>query len=461
MTAELPGSEQMRRRRRVPPTLFVQALALALVSMIAAQAINLYIVFHVPFSAPDIYRVSEVATVLKTGEPLDPQNGRPIHVSMPGGFDTRGMSDERGERFLARQLARQLNVDPADVHLSMQLDMRSSARQTVRLVRSLLEQSGDLREDASSFIIGPFTAALRLPDGTWRVVEPEKLGLLTPWQGRILLWFAVSLLALAPIAYLFARRLSTPIAAFAEAAERLGRDPNAPPIKMKGPAELKVAEAAFNEMQDRLRTYVQDRTAMIGAVAHDLRTPLTRLRFRVEGSPEPLRAKMTSDIEQMDAMISAAMAFVRDASQITQRRKMELSSLVQSIADEMSDTGADVAAESNLPVVIDGDPIALRRMVTNLIDNAVKFGGSARARVYADNTDAVIEVDDEGPGVSDLDRERVFEPFVRAEPSRNRQTGGAGLGLAVVRSVARAHGGDATLENRPEGGLRARARLPL
>ncbi len=461
MTAGQSDTEHARRRRRVPPTLFVQALALALVSMIAAQAINLYIVFHVPFSAPDIYPVSQVAQVLKSGQPLQPQNGRLIHASMPGGFDTRGMSDERGERFLALQLARQLKVDPANVHLSMELDIRSSARQTVRAVRSLLEQSGDLREGASSFIIGPFTAALRMPDGTWRVVEPESTGIVTPWQGRILLWFAVSLLALAPIAYLFARRLSTPIAAFAEAAERLGRDPNAPPIKMKGPAELKAAEAAFNEMQDRLRTYVQDRTAMIGAVAHDLRTPLTRLRFRVESAPEPLHSKMTADIEQMDAMISAAMAFVRDASQITQRRRMELSSLVQSIADEMHDTGADVEAEANPPVIIDGDPIALRRMVTNLIDNAVKFGGSARARVYADKTDAIIEVDDEGPGVSELDRERVFEPFVRAEPSRNRQTGGAGLGLAVVRSVARAHGGDATLENRPEGGLRARARLPL
>jgi len=458
---EPPPQGSKRAPRGVPTSLFAQALALVAISMIAAQAFNLLIVFQVPSSPPDLYRLGEIASVLKSGESVEPQSGRLLIASQPRNFEGRGMNDERAERLLAARLAEELDVPVENVRLSMELDRRSSARQTVRVVRSFFIQSGSLSESGYSFVVGPFTAALRLPDGTWRIVQPEDLGLLTPWQKRILLWFGASLLALAPVAYLFARRLSKPIAAFAEAAEQLGRDPNAPPIKLKGPAEVKVAEAAFNEMQHRLRRYLQDRTAMIGAVAHDLRTPLTRLRFRVEGAEEPLRSKMAGDIEQMDAMISAAMAFVRDASQLTQRQRLELGSLVQSIADEMADTGADVEAEAHTPVVIEGDPVALRRLVTNLIDNAVKFGGSARTRVYADENFVVIEVDDEGPGISESDRERVFEPFVRVEPSRNRKTGGAGLGLAVVRSVARAHGGDATLENRPEGGLRARARLPI
>jgi signal transduction histidine kinase len=200
---------------------------------------------------------------------------------------------------------------------------------------------------------------------------------------------------------------------------------------------------------------------MVGAVAHDLRTPLTRLRFRIEGAPEPLRAKMASDIDQMDAMISSALAFVRDATQPYERRRLELSSLVQSVADEMAETGLDVSADSAAPVVIDGDPVALRRLVANLFDNAVKFGGRARGRVYRDDAAAVIEVDDDGPGIPEAERERVFEPFHRGEPSRSRETGGAGLGLAVVRSVARAHGGEASVFNREGGGLRACARLPL
>ena len=248
---------------------------------------------------------------------------------------------------------------------------------------------------------------------------------------------------------------------FATAAERLGRDPRAPPLHLKGPLEVRQAASAFNEMQERLRRYVDDRTAMVGAVAHDLRTPLTRLRFRVEGAPDPLREKMVADMDQMDAMISSALAFVRDATQPFERRRLELSSLVESVAVEMAETGLKVGADNTAPVIIDGDPVALRRLVANLLDNAVKFGSCAEARVYREGGTAIIEVDDNGPGIPEREHERVFEPFQRGEPSRSRETGGAGLGLAVVRSVARAHGGEATLANREAGGLRASVRLPL
>ncbi|HEX2562037.1 ATP-binding protein, partial [Phenylobacterium sp.] len=264
-----------------------------------------------------------------------------------------------------------------------------------------------------------------------------------------------------PIAYLFARRLSAPIRLFADAAERLGRDPRAPALSLKGSAEIAVAVRAFNEMQERLKRYVEDRTAMVGAIAHDLRTPLTRLRFRIESAPEDVRAKMAADIDQMEEMISAALTFVRDASSHGERTALELSSLVESVADEMAETGAKTEVEQAEKVVLDGDPIALRRLVTNLFENAVKFGGQARARVFRTESAAVVEIDDDGPGIPPGETERVFEPFYRREPSRSRKTGGAGLGLAVVRSVARGHGGDVSLINRPGGGLTARVELPL
>jgi signal transduction histidine kinase len=303
--------------------------------------------------------------------------------------------------------------------------------------------------------------AVHRPDGHWLIVEPKPSLKLTPWQQSTLIWLALSTLALSPIAYLFARRLASPIAQFAAASERLGRDPHAPPLIIRGPAEISVAVRAFNDMQQRLASYVDDRTAMIGAVAHDLRTPLTRLRFRAEAAPEDLQAKMAADIEEMEAMISGVMAFVRDASQPAARTRLELSSLLESLADEMSETGQDVVVDQAGRIVIDGDPLALRRLFNNLLGNAVKFGRRARVRVFTDAHNAVVEIDDQGPGLPRSELEQVFEPFYRRESSRSRETGGIGLGLAVVRSVARAHGGDVCLENRTGGGLTARVRLPL
>ena len=452
--------EARKRLGGISASLFAQVLALVLLSVIASQAVNLWIVFHSPTSPPDFYQVSEMMQAIRGDAAVETRDGRPLTRRFVRESEAPKQGDQRIERFLAEEISQQLGVPIADVRMSTTLDMRSPARQTVGVVRRLMGVRG-LRHGENHFTVGAFDLAIRQPDGRWLMIEPERHGLFTPWQTRILMWFAITSLALLPIAFLFARRLSSPIAAFAQAAERLGRDPGAPPLRLKGPAELRAAVAAFNEMQDRLRRYVQDRTAMIGAVAHDLRTPLTRLRFRVEAVPEPIRTKMTNDMEQMDAMIAATMAFVRDATKTGERCRLELSSLVQSVADEMSDTGADVTAEVDGPVVIDGDPVALRRMVSNLLDNAVKFGDRARARVYSQDHAAIIEVDDDGPGLNGTDQDRMFEPFYRGEPSRSRETGGAGLGLAVVRSVARAHGGDAALENLPGGGLRARARLPL
>ena len=443
-------------------SLFAQVLALVLLSIIAAEGINTWVVFHQPPTPPDFYQVTELVTAMQaTTAPMRTENGQALVAKLVKESEAPRVGDQRFEKFLADEIATRLHVPQTSVRMNLVLDPRSSARQTVAAVRRLMGAPRGLVPGENHFIVGPFRLGVRQADGRWLVVEPQARGMLGGWQGRILLWFTLTSLALAPVAYLFARRFSAPIAAFAEAAERLGRDPGAQPLKPKGPAELRAAVSAFNQMQDRLRRYVDDRTAMIGAVAHDLRTPLTRLRFRVESVQEPLRSKMTNDLEQMDAMIAATMAFVRDATKGGERRRLELSSLVQSIADEMADTGHDVTAERRGPVVIDGDPIALRRLVTNLLDNAVKFGGRARARVYTEDSSVVIEVDDDGPGVAASDKERVFEPFYRGEPSRSRETGGAGLGLAVVRSVARAHGGDAALENRPGGGLRARARLPI
>lgn len=435
--------------------LFAQVLGLVLLSLVAAQAVNLFILFQLPPPTPDIYPEDEIAQALRGG-PIRPHEGGPplVAIRTAAAPDLQAGWRSRSIRELTQNLARDLGVRPQDIIIAVERSRLGFDRQAVRQARDRFQRTG-------GFLLAPFKVAVRQPDGRWVVAQPGGSWRLSPWRQRILLWFVISALGLAPVAYLFARRLVAPIAAFARAAERLGRDPGAPPLQLAGPTEIACAVSAFNGMQDRLNRYIEDRTSMIGAIAHDLRTPLTRLRFRVEAVPEPLRAKMTADMDQMEAMMAATMAFVRDATESAPHHPLELRALVASVAEEMVEIGHEVSVEPGAPLQVEGDPIGLRRLIANLLENADKFAGAARARVYAENGCAVIEVDDDGPGLPSSELEAVFEPFRRGEPSRSRDTGGAGLGLAVVRSIARAHGGDAKLENRPQGGLRACVRLPL
>ena len=306
----------------------------------------------------------------------------------------------------------------------------------------------------------PFSAALRLADGRWASVTPPH-GLLSPWQVRILIALGISLLLLAPLVWILARRLTQPIRVFAEAAERLGANPEAEPMVASGPTEVRTAIHAFNDMQAALRDHMRRRSQTVAAIAHDLRTPLTRLRFRAEQAPDSVRDRMAADIEEMDALIATAMAFVRGEATPDRSEPFDLAELAADCATGFSETGASVSFSGDAVLPVVADPAALRRALANLIANAVKFGGGAR--VYAATADgtAVIIIEDDGPGLAESELEAVFEPFYRGERSRNRETGGAGLGLSVARQAARAHGGDVVLKTRPEGGLTVRLTLPL
>jgi signal transduction histidine kinase len=306
---------------------------------------------------------------------------------------------------------------------------------------------------------GSFEASLKLPDGSWRTVSPGEG--LEPWRLFVLVWLLLSALAVAPFAWTMAQRFARPIGAFARAAERLGRDPRAPPIELDGPAEIAEAARAFNDMQARLNRYVDDRATMIAAVAHDLRTPLMRLGLRIEDADPAIRTACECDIREMQAMISAVMAYVRESSRIGVRRPLDLRSLAETVVDEASDRGAAVSLETGDPVVIEADPVALKAMLANLVGNAIKYAGGAQLVLERREHEAVITVRDRGPGIPDEDMERVFDPFFRGERSRNRDTGGMGLGLASARAAARAHGGDITLHRRDGGGMCAMVTLPL
>ncbi len=264
------------------------------------------------------------------------------------------------------------------------------------------------------------------------------------------------------------RQLLVPVKTLAAAAEQLGRDVvNAPALPETGPSEIVTAAVAFNTMARRIRRFVDDRTFLLSAIGHDLRTPITRLKLRAEYmEDEEQRTKMLADLDEMEAMVAATLAFGRDITTSEAVTPIDLAILLRTILDEAADGDPEhgEALSYNGPdhLPVQARPLGLKRALTNLIGNALKYGDAARIRLSQPERRLVqIDIDDNGPGISGTDAEAVFEPFRRLETSRNRETGGSGLGLSIARNIVRAHGGDILLRNLPEGGLRASVTLPV
>ena len=228
-----------------------------------------------------------------------------------------------------------------------------------------------------------------------------------------------------------------------------------------GPREVRRLAAAFDAMRDRLSRAYEARATMLAAIAHDLGTPLTRIGFWLDRLPEEERVRAVADMAEMRAMIGSVLSFARDGIAGRQVR-LDLGSLLDVLVEDMAVVGHPVTlADSGPRAVLLGDPVALRRLFANLIENALRYAGPAEVAWTCADGWAEIQVQDHGPGIDPVLLPRLFEPFVRGEPSRNRDTGGSGLGLSIVRAIAEAHGGTAGLANRPGGGAVATVRLPL
>lgn len=303
--------------------------------------------------------------------------------------------------------------------------------------------------------------SIPLADGPWLSFATALPTVGPAFSAQFLVSMAVMAVIILGVSVWAVRRVTTPLASLATAAERLGHDVNALPLPESGTTETRLAARAFNTMQTRLRNLIENRTRLLAAISHDLRTPLTLLRLRaetVENTHE--RDKMLATIAEMDSMIGATLEFARDQSASEPRRKTDLTSLLQSIVDDMSDAGVPVRMEAAEPIFYECQPAALKRAVRNLLDNAVKYGKAGSVSIRPMPRTIEIDIDDDGPGIPEAELSRVLEPFYRLEESRSRETGGVGLGLAITQSIVQAHGGTLALSNRPTGGLRATITLP-
>ena len=283
-----------------------------------------------------------------------------------------------------------------------------------------------------------------------------------PGWPRVMAMTGTFLLGVLLLSIWAVRRLLMPVRWFADWTTAFAHDPHAPALPETGPPELREAARAFNEMQHRIIQLLENRTEMLAAISHDLRTPLTTVRLRAETIEEPdIRGRILATLAEMDRMLAATLAFAREGADCEPVSTTDLGALLDAICDDLCDAGHNATCSMESGILLQCRPIALRRALGNLIENAARYGRKAEVSAGVDARTAAITIDDEGPGIPPAEMERVFLPFYRLDASRNRETGGLGLGMSIAKTIIEANGGAITLVNREGGGLRVRVSLPL
>lgn len=309
---------------------------------------------------------------------------------------------------------------------------------------------------------GRYALLVQLADRSWLMFSAPSRSWGLDDGARSLIVVLLVLISTALVTLVATRRLARPLQHFTQGARRFGADFRAPPIEPVGPHEIRQAILAFNSMQAQLRHFIQDRTQMLAAISHDLRAPLTRLRLRGEFIEDAdQQQKLFRDVDEMQAMINTALEFFRDDARLEQATQLDLAELLQTLIDDYRDQAIELTFCGPPRLVYFGRPLGLKRAMTNLMDNAIHYGTAPQIELQQKNGEVVVRVLDRGPGIPVEHREQVFLPFYRLEGSRNKSTGGVGLGLSTARAIVLEHGGTLTLAERQGGGLEAVVVLPV
>lgn len=422
-------------------------------------------------------RIADRVAVLTSLVEQTPQNersalskhsqGSGLHVSWSGNrWPGSALSQNEETDLLHDLLLRVLpNVKNEDVFVgfgsskNVSVDANESLASLWRTGRPLPDPVSDVIEELTAEPV--FYLSIRLSDGTWLNFAAAYVETLEFWPIRRIALLSLLVIGSVALSIWAIQRLTSPFRVFAAAATRLGTDVNAKPIDEHGPSEVRSAIQAFNEMQGRLKRFLEDRTQMLAAVSHDLRTPITRMKLRAECVRDRTQsAKFLEDLRDMEDMIEGVLAFAKDDALSEPTISVDLMTMLQSICDEMSDRGFAVSFEATRRCPYHCRRVSMRRCFANLIENAAKYGGQAVVTLEVQGSDIAICIKDSGPGIPEEHYEDVFRPFFRLEASRGRDSGGSGLGLTVARTVARAHGGDVILGTTAGGGLTVTVTLP-
>ena len=305
-------------------------------------------------------------------------------------------------------------------------------------------------------------ATVLLNDGVWITMVSIGPARATRWVTRMLRNLAIIDGAMVILCFFAVRLVTRPLSVLANAAEDLGRNIDRPPLPERGAIELVRASRALNVMQDRLKRYVDTRVKVLAAMSHDLKTPITRMRLRAEMLDDAhIKAKFTKDLDELQQMVGSTLDYMRGLAEGGEAvQPIDVTALISSLKEDAEEAGHTVTVSGDARSPVMGRAQALKRCLQNLIDNALAYGRRADITLRDEGGVLDIAISDDGPGIPEGDIERVFEPFYRVEGSRNRNTGGSGLGLSIARNIAQAHGGSVRLRNLGRGGLEATLRIP-
>jgi signal transduction histidine kinase len=479
--------------RLLPRTLFGQILLALLVGLLAAQAVGAWLMLddRVRLAGRLLggYAAQRIAGIVSLLDEADVNERArlvralsvpPTRISLdePWRTPARAVSDDATvfASFLERELARPHEMQVLSIMLARP-GRSPEERERLRQAQEgngVAPRAGESQRDASGEPARPHLkrvgrvplllviAQVKLADGaiaTFRHALPQ-----APADRplRVIGLIVVTGITVALLAGWTVRRLTRPLATLADAATGLATNLDRPPLPEAGPMEVSRAARAFNTMQRELKAYLETRSQALAGVSHDLRLPITRARLRLERVTDPaVKRSIESDLDEMERMIASTLDFLRAGTSGETPIRLNLNALIEGVADDMEALGAQVNVQGRCDAPLVARPQALRRCLGNLMDNARQYGGGAIDVRVLDSAERVeIRIEDRGPGIPEADRERVFEPYVRLDPSRAKHTGGTGLGLAIARAIARAHGGDVTLADRAGGGLSVRLVLP-
>jgi signal transduction histidine kinase len=283
------------------------------------------------------------------------------------------------------------------------------------------------------------------------------------WGGPWMMTLLFAIISVTLLGLWAARALTAPLSSFAKAAESFSLNGAAAPLPERGPEEIRSVAKALNRMRERITTLIDDRTRMLAAISHDLRTPITRMRLRSEFIEDDVhRSRMLRDLDQMRSMLESVLSFLRDDRKLESMTLADIATTLQLVTDQFADMGHKVAYDGPEHAMATVRPDDLHRSITNLVENAVRYGAEVTIRLRMSSDTATIEIEDDGPGISDLRKDVMMEPFVRGDDARNMdETTGFGLGLSIAHGIVQAHGGELSLNDRQPHGLMVRIRLPV